>query len=314
MSTTQSVLLIKANSANRKEQWHGIRVRLTAVVSFACLASLLAYGAGYYRLSLEERPFSEQHALLRPGGAIGLKLGIVGTVLFCIIFLYALRKVIPWLGRIGSTRHWMDFHVIAGVSAPILIAMHASFKFRGIAGVAYLIMVAVAVSGIIGRYLYSQIPRSLSAAELSLNDLAEQEKNLAEALKGQSVYSSHQLELILRARSAQHIRSINPLVAIAEMLLLDLRRPFQIASLRRSSISWLEAVRCAGGMVGTSNPEVERIVMIVRHKAALSKRILFLDHTHRVFHLWHVIHRPFSYAFAALAIMHIIVVMGLGFL
>src|SRR5450631_1560056 len=162
MSSTQSLPHIRVNAANRKEQWHRIRLRLTAIVSVACLGGLLAYGAGYYRLPVEERPFSEQHALLRPGGTIGLRLGIFGTVLFCIIFLYALRKVVPWLGRIGSTRHWMDFHVIVGVSAPILIAMHASFKFRGIAGVAYWIMVAVAVSGIIGRYLYSQIPRSLS--------------------------------------------------------------------------------------------------------------------------------------------------------
>lgn len=314
MSSASSVAHMRVNSASRKEHWHRIRVRLTAIVSFGCLGGLLVYGAGYYRLPVEERPFSDQHALLRPGGTIGLKLGIAGTVLFCIIFLYALRKVIPWLGRIGTARHWMDFHVIAGVSAPILIAMHASFKFRGIAGVAYWIMVAVALSGVIGRYLYSQIPRSLSAAELSLTELVHQEKDLAEALRRQSIYSSSRLELVLRAPTPQHIRSITPLLAIAEMLLLDLRRPFQIASLRRSSIRWLEAIRCVGGMVRTSNPEVERIVKIVRQKAALSKRILFLDHTHRVFHLWHVIHRPFSYAFAALAIIHIIVVMGLGFL
>jgi len=314
MSSTRSVLHAGVHAASRKEQWHRIRVRFTAVASFVCLAGMLVYGAGYYRLPVDERPYSDQHALLRPGGAIGLKLGIVGTVLFCIIFLYALRKVVPWLGRIGTARHWMDFHVIAGICAPILIAMHASFKFRGIAGVAYWIMVAVALSGIVGRYLYSQIPRSLSAAELSLTELAHREKELTEALKGQSIYSSSRLESILRTPTPQHIRSITPLLAIAEMLMLDLRRPFQIASLRRSSIHWLEAVRCAGGMVRTSNPEVERIVTIVRQKAALSKRILFLDHTHRVFHLWHVIHRPFSYAFAALAIVHIIVVMGLGFL
>jgi len=30
--------------------------------------------------------------------------------------------------------------------------------------------------------------------------------------------------------------------------------------------------------------------------------------------LWHVIHRPFSYAFAVLAVLHILVVTGLGFL
>ena len=73
------------------------------------------YGASYYILPLEQRPYSDKHELLKPSGTIGLKLGILGTVLFFIIFLYALRKVIPWLGRWGTARHWMDFHVIAGI-------------------------------------------------------------------------------------------------------------------------------------------------------------------------------------------------------
>ena len=52
----------------------------------------------------------------------------------------------------------------------------------------------------------------------------------------------------------------------------------------------------------------------MRKNIQLSKRVLFLDQTQRVFHLWHVIHRPFSYAFAILAIIHIVVVSGLGFI
>ena len=140
-----------------------------AAAAFLLVAAIGIYGASYYLLPLEQRPFSDKYELLKPGGTIGLKLGILGTVLFFIIFLYALRKVIPWLGRLGTARHWMDFHVIAGVTAPIVIAFHASFKFQGIAGIAFWIMVAVALSGVIGRYLYSQIPRSLNAAELSLN-------------------------------------------------------------------------------------------------------------------------------------------------
>jgi hypothetical protein len=42
-----------------------------------------------------------------------------------------------------------------------------------------------------------------------------------------------------------------------------------------------------------------------RKQASLSKRILFLSRTKQVFNLWHVIHRPFSYSFAILAILHI---------
>ena len=108
------------------------------------------YGFDYYRLPRELRPFSDKHELLRPSGLIGINLGVLGTVLFFIIFLYALRKVFPWLGRMGTAKHWMDFHIICGVTAPIIIAFHASFKFNNIAGVAFWIMLAVALSGIGG--------------------------------------------------------------------------------------------------------------------------------------------------------------------
>jgi hypothetical protein len=68
-----------------------------------------------------------------------------------------------------------------------------------------------------------------------------------------------------------------------------------------------------GGLLSTGDPEVERIVTLVRRKASLSKRILFLDRAERVFHLWHVIHRPFSYAFAVLAVFHIVNAVRLGY-
>jgi hypothetical protein len=297
-----------------KEVGHRIRVALAMAASIVLVASIAFYGASYYLLPLDQRPYSDKYELLRPSGAIGINLGVLGTVLFFIIFLYALRKVIPWLGRFGTARHWMDFHVIAGITAPIVIAFHASFKFRGIAGFAFWIMVAVALSGVIGRYLYSQIPRSLTAAELSLNELQLNERELSEALLGQSIYSAEQLNRVLHMPPAAHIRRIGPLLAIGEMIALDVQRPFQVARLRRASCGFAGKLFSAGGLLSSGNQDVEHVVRLVRQKASLSKRVVFLDQTQRVFHLWHVIHRPFSYAFAVLAIFHIVVVMGLGFM
>jgi hypothetical protein len=316
MSTLQSPITAAATPRKKvnKELGHHIRVGIAATASILLLAAIAIYGANYYILPLDQRPYSDKHALLKPSGSIGLNLGVLGTFLFFIIFLYAFRKIIPWLGRFGTARHWMDFHVIAGITAPVVIAFHASFKFRGIAGFSFWIMVAVAMSGIIGRYLYSQIPRSLSAAELSLNDLKTNEQELSEALYGQSVYSVEQLNRVLAMPSAAHIRSIGPVLALGEMIALDVRRPFQVAGLRRASSGFSRKLFSAGGLLSSGNAEIEQVVRLVRQKAALSKRVVFLDQTQKVFHLWHVIHRPFSYAFAFLAVLHIVVVMGLGFM
>jgi hypothetical protein len=298
----------------KKDLGHRIRVTIAASASILLVTSLAIYGASYYILPLDERPFSDKHELLRPSGSIGIKLGILGTVLFFIIFLYALRKVIPWLGRYGTARHWMDFHVIAGVTAPVLIAFHASFKFQGIAGFAFWIMVAVALSGVIGRYLYAQIPRSLGAAELSLTELRSTERELSEALLGQSHFTERQLARALHIPTAEHIRQISPLRAIGEMVLTDAGIVFRAARLRRTSSTFVAKLASMGGLFSSGNPEIEVVVSLVRQKASLSKRVVFLGQTQRVFHLWHVIHRPFSYAFAILAIIHIAVVMGLGFM
>jgi len=292
---------------------HQIRVGITIFASIAFILGLTIYGWNYYTLPRELRPFSDKHDLLRPSGLIGINLGVLGTLLFFLIFLYALRKAIPWLGRIGTAKHWMDFHVIFGITAPIIIAFHASFKFNNIAGVAFWIMLAVALSGIGGRYLYAQIPRSLNAAEISFHELEAGEDSLSDALKRQSIYTPEKLARIFAMPSAAHVRKSWALVTIGEMVMLDIRRPFQIAALRREASSFGQCVKSLGGLFSTGNPEIEDIVTLVRQKASLSKRILFLDRTQRVFHLWHVIHRPFSYAFAVLAVIHIVNAIRLGY-
>ena len=316
MSTTtlnSGPLGAKAAAKRAKEFGHKVRVVIAAAAAFLLVAAIGIYGANYYTLPLLERPYSDKYGLLKPGGTIGLKLGIFGTFLFFVIFLYAFRKIIPWLGRYGTARHWMDFHVICGVTAPILIAYHASFKFRGIAGVAFWIMVLVAISGFIGRYLYAQLPRSRTAAEISLTELHQGEQELADALLGQALYSQEQLSRALHVPSPEHIRQIGALRAVGEMIVLDFELPFRVAGLRRASSGFGTKLLTLGGLFSSGKTEIEHIVRLVRQKRSLSKRVLFLDQSQKLLHLWHVIHRPFSYAFAVLAILHIVVVLGLGF-
>lgn len=302
----------KAAARSRKDRGHRVRVWIAALFSLTLLALVGAYGMDYYTLPLDQRPYSAKHELLKPSGTIGLKLGILGTVLFCIIFLYALRKVIPWLGRMGTARHWMDFHVIAGVSAPVVIAFHASFKFQGIAGMAFWIMLAVAISGVVGRYLYAQVPRSLGSANVSMKELQEGERELTASLAEQSLFSTELLDRIFHFPTPDSVRKAGLLPAVAEMFWIDLRRPWQVAQLRRFAAR-ARGSRIFTGFWSSEDVETERIVRLVREKASLSKRILFLEKAQKLFHLWHVIHRPFSYGFAVLAIIHIAVVMGLGF-
>jgi hypothetical protein len=313
MAHSSVIISAAARSRQSAERAHRIRVWIAGMAAILFCVAVGAYGFDYYRLPRELRPFSDKHDLLRPSGRIGVNLGILGTVLFLIIFLYAFRKIIPALGRFGTAKHWMDFHIICGVSAPIIIAYHASFKFNNIAGVAFWIMLAVAFSGIAGRYLYAQIPQSLNAAKTSFQELEANEDQLAAILRGHSVYSAEKIARIFSMPSAEEIRKSSLLATLGQMIFLDVKRPFQIAALRRQAATFGQFVRSLGGLISTGNPEIEQIVRLVRKKASLSKRILFLDQAERVFHLWHVVHRPFSYAFAVLAVIHIVNAVRLGY-
>ena len=312
MSTLASVMNYAA-AQKAAERGHRRRLKVAATVAIASVAALAVYGWDYYLLGAAERPFSPKHELLKPSGAIAIKLGMVGVALFVTIFLYPLRKRVKWLGRIGSGKHWLDFHVIAGLTAPVIIAFHASFKFRGIAGVAFWIMLSVAISGVIGRYVYAQIPRSLSSAEASLGELADAEAALASSLAAQHLFSAQELEPILRIPAPEQVRAVPLLRAVLLMFTLDVTRPFHVARLRMRVLRWRSALYMAG-LVRTPHKELERAIDLARTKALLSKRIAFLSRSQQIFHLWHVVHRPFSYSFAVLALIHIAVVIALGYL
>ena len=303
-----------STAAIDEERGHRRRVRIAWALMLGVIVAVLAYGFDYYRLAAADRPFSAKHAVLRPSGEIGLKLGILGVSMFGGLFLYPLRKRIKWLSKVGSTRHWLDFHIVIGATAPVIIALHSSFKFSGIAGMAFWIMLAVAISGIVGRYIYAQIPRSLNSAEISLKELEAMERELTNQLASQKLVSARDLAPLFRLPSPEKVRNESVPLAILTMLLLDMARPFHVAGIRMRSTNFGEMVVTLGGLLPTRNHELEDIIQVARRKSSLSKRVVFLARTQRVFHLWHVVHRPFSYSFAVLAVMHIAVAMLLGYM
>lgn len=292
---------------------HKLRVVIAYLIAIALIVGILAYGFDYYIAGPNDRPFMAKHVLLRPSGRIGVKLGMLGVGMFLVIFLYPLRKHWAWLGRIGLSRHWLDYHVVLGISAPFVIALHASFKFRGFAGIAFWIMVAVSVSGVIGRYLYGQIPRRVNAAEYSRKELQDLQAKMADQLAGQRLLREADVRSALRLPSQETVDALFTPIALIYMFALDLARPFRIARLRRHALSGSEYITTLGGLLATRHFELEKAIAVAREEAALSKRILFLSRSQQVFHLWHVVHKPFSYSFAILALIHIGVVLAMGF-
>jgi hypothetical protein len=299
-------------SATTGHDAHHIRMVVLILLSAVLLLAVAVYGLDYYSLDKMDRPFSPKHKLLKPSGTLGLPLGVLGFFLFLGLFLYPLRKRWAWLGKQGNSRHWLDVHVLLGCSAPVVVALHSSFKFHGIAGVAFWIMTAVALSGIVGRYLYMQIPRNLSAAELSMQEARQMQEQLSTALQSQRLFSRAELAALVRFPSPEQVQGMSLFVALGTMIGIDIVRPFHMAALRRRALGAWGILATLGGFLEAGNAELESAVQLARRQAAISKRVLFLSRAQQVFHLWHVVHRPFSYSFAVLATVHIVVVMLFG--
>ena len=294
------------------ERWHGLKLRTSYALVIALIVGVAAYGFDYYFAPAGERPFSPKHALLRSSGPLGLALGILGTLFFLVIFLYPIRKSFAWLRTRGNTRHWLDFHVLLGLTAPFIIVLHAAFKFGGLAGMAFWIMLLVSISGVVGRYLYSKIPRRLNAAELSLQEARDEQARLTQQLAEQKMFSSDMLRPLFHLPAEEKIRKQSILIVLLEMVWGDFRRFYGVAALRRRELGFAGWIASMGGLVRSGNEELERIVALAKKQASISQRLVFLTRTHQVFHLWHVVHKPFSYAFAVLVVIHIGVVLLFG--
>jgi hypothetical protein len=96
----------------------------------------------------------------------GHGLGIVGfTFMLMTETLYSLRKrsrSVKW----GKMSTWLQFHIFTGLVGPFMVLLHTSWKFNGIAGVTTLFTIIIVVSGFIGRYIFTRIPRTLEGLEI----------------------------------------------------------------------------------------------------------------------------------------------------
>ena len=105
-------------------------------------------------------------AIPNAGDLFGHSLGIIGFILMLLTeILYSLRKrsrSAKW-GRMSS---WLEFHIFTGLVGPFMVLLHTSWKFNGLAGVTTLFTVVIVISGFVGRYIYTRIPRTLDGTEI----------------------------------------------------------------------------------------------------------------------------------------------------
>ena len=104
-------------------------------------------------------------------GFFGHMVGVVGFILMVMTeLLYSMRKR-SRTARWGKMSDWLEFHIFTGLVGPFMVLLHSSWKFHGLAGAVMLMTLVVVVSGFIGRYIYTAVPRTADGVEVQTGEL-----------------------------------------------------------------------------------------------------------------------------------------------
>jgi len=158
---------------------HRIFLGALVIIVFFTLILLITDGISYYKTSIDERVYHPSHAVLKPSGNTGHGIGIAGSLCMIIgMASYMARKRYRFLSRLGALKYWLEFHIFLCTLGPVLVLFHTAFKFGGLVAISFWSMVAVFISGIIGRFIYIQIPHNIDGRELSLAEIRDMKSDI----------------------------------------------------------------------------------------------------------------------------------------
>ncbi len=282
---------------------HKIYIASFFLITIFTVIVLIVEGYNYYTTPIAQRFFMSKNVLLKPSGFIGHGLGIIGSFLITAgVVLYMLRKRVKLFFRFGYLKHWLEFHIFLCSLGPVLILFHTAFKFGGIVAVSFWSMVAVVLSGVIGRVLYVQIPHTIQGQIIGMRELNSFNENLSHRLKEDYAVPEEIFTRIEEISSIHRYKRIQFKTALIfvlkdyfgiKIVLHHLKRELKFAKVPRS--------------------RRKKILNTAKSKLIISRRIGLLQTMQKLFRYWHVVHLPFAIVMFVIMIIHIAVEIVFGY-
>jgi len=248
-----------------------------------------------------------QLELFKPSDDTGYWVGVAGAVMMLLLFTYPLRKHFRFSRSWGNIKAWFVLHMVLGVLGPLLILLHSTFHIDSInAGVALYSMVIVAISGVVGRYLYVRINRGLHGEKTDLETLQRQAGLGNQEARSRLAFAP-QVETWLNAFEQQEKDARDSVLdALRRVIVLPVQqiwlywrclrvlRPLLVKMAREQN--WSDA--------DLRRRRTRARKMVDRYLTAVVRVSQFSAFS-RLFSLWHVAHIPFVYVLIATALVHV---------
>jgi hypothetical protein len=271
---------------------HRIYLFILVAIVVIVTAYLFYNGSNYYNTSLEERFYHQDHKRLKSSGPYGHGLGVVGTLLILIgVFGYQARKYMRSLSKIGLLKHWLEFHIFLCTLGPIMVLFHTSFKFGGLVSISFWSMVAVVASGVLGRFIYLQIPRTMQGRELSLSEINDIKEEYVEKISSVVGQGKVQEILTLSERKTKNnmLAQFFEDMSIKRQIKMDLKNFVPDAA------------------------KLNEIMLAVKNEMSISRKISRLTTMQKYFKYWHVAHLPFAIIMLVIMVIHVGVTLAFGY-
>src|SRR5690606_15384410 len=183
---------------------------------------------------------------------------------------------------------------------PLFILFHTAFKFGGIVSVSFWSMVAVVLSGVIGRFVYIQIPRTIHGRELSLGEIRELRADMRRELEDRHS---------LAARLIRAMYTSVPAHAAGQ-------QGGALAQLWRSMTAGLTSRPALARILRQthlSGKEKKAVARLVRRELVIAGRINRLQTMQQLFKYWHVAHLPFALVMLIIMVIHVAITLAFGY-
>ena len=282
---------------------HKLYIGLFFFIGISVTILLAINGYSYYTTSIEERFFHKQHTLLKPSGYVGHGLGILGSLMMITgVSIYILRKRAKKFFTFGYLKHWLELHIFLCSVGPILVLFHTAFKFGGIVSVSFWSMVLVVISGIIGRFIYIQIPKTIQGREYDISELNLMRLEMNEKLSSEIILDKKLLEEFNSITSIERYK----LKSLTNSMVFLIRDYFHIKKFKKNFIRYLKSRKI-------SKPRIKELKKIMIAEISLSRKISLLRTMQKLFRYWHIAHLPFAIIMFFIMVVHIAVTIIFGY-